>query len=273
MEVYMQYDPVKNIFATMIDLFPILRRVFYFLLDILFLRNYYIKREIAKYFPTQEPLRFYDAGAGFGQYSYYILRHWSQSEVLAVDIKTDYMESFKYYASQQHWNRFKCRQADLQNYTPAKQYDLILAVDILEHIEDDIAVLKRFRNAISPRGKLIISSPSNFDESAKFTEEHVRPGYSKEEIISKLTHAGFDINLCEYSYGPWGQLYWRWGIKYPLTWIGKSKLILLFLPIYYLITFPFLRLCINHDLKQTNESGTGLVVVASPKIDASNMIG
>ncbi|MCK5051350.1 MAG: class I SAM-dependent methyltransferase [Candidatus Cloacimonetes bacterium] len=258
----MQYDKVKDKFASLIERFPVLRKLFYLLLDMLLLRQWYVKREIKKYFPTGKSLRFYDAGAGFGQYSYFILRQFKKAEVHAVDLKTNYMDSFAHYAKEVGWEDFTAQQADLTKYTPKERFDLIVAIDILEHIEDDVQVLQNFRKVLTQGGKLIISSPSNFDESAKFTAEHVRPGYSKEDICSKLERAGFIIRSFEYSYGKFGQIYWKLALKIPLSMISKSKMLAIFLPIYYILFYPIAFGFMLLDYYCKNKVGTGVIVVA-----------
>jgi len=259
---FMQYDKTKDNFAGAIDKFPLLRKLFYTALDMLLLRQWYVKTKIRKHFPKNKPVRFYDAGAGFGQYSYFILKCFKNSTVHAVDLKRDYMESFARYASKHGWQDFTAKQADLTAYVPKEKFDLIVAIDILEHIEDDVQVLKNFRKVLGANGKLIISSPSNFDESAKFTEEHVRPGYSKEGIISKLEKAGFRIVSFEHTYGKFGQAYWKLCLKYPLLLINRSKLFLVILPFYYLVFYPISLIFMLLDLKVKNKVGTGIIVVA-----------
>jgi len=258
----MQYDRVKDKFAVAIDKFPVFRKMFYIFLDMLLLRQWYVKREIKKYFPIRKQLRFYDAGAGFGQYSYFILNKFKKALVHAVDIKTDYMDSFADYAKNVGWQNFTIQQADLVDYTPKESFDLIIAIDILEHIENDEQVLRNFRKVLDKGGKLIISSPSNFDESAKFTAEHVRPGYSKEEIISKLEKAGFKIRSFEYSYGKFGHIYWKLALKIPLTFISKFKILAILLPIYYILFYPIAFGFMLLDYYNKNEIGTGVIVVA-----------
>ncbi len=258
----MQYDKIKDKFAGLIDRFPLFRRLFYLLLDMLLLRQWYVKREIKKYFSKNQSIRFYDAGAGFGQYSYFILKYFKRAKVHAVDLKTDYMDSFSQYAVKHGWQDFTVQQADLTAYIPKDKFDLILAIDIMEHIENDEQVLRNFRKVLTEGGKLIISSPSTFDESAKFTEEHVRPGYSKEEIISKLENAGFKIDLFDYSYGKCGHIAWLLSMKYPMSMLGISKLFFLLLPIYYLLFYPLSALFMLCDLNMKNKAGTGVVVVA-----------
>jgi len=258
----MQYDKVKDKFATIIDKYSVFRKLFYLLLDMLLLRQWYVKREIKRYFIAGKSLRFYDAGAGFGQYSYFVLKQFKKAKIHAVDLKIDYMNSFAKYAKINGWNSFTAQQADLVEYTPKERFDLIIAIDILEHIEDDEQVLQNFRKVLTQGGKLIISSPSNFDESAKFTAEHVRPGYSKEEICSKLERAGFSIRSFEYSYGKFGQTYWKLALKIPLSFISKSKILIAFLPIYYIIFYPIAFGFMLLDYYNKNRIGTGVIVVA-----------
>jgi len=258
----MRYDIIKDKFAGLIERFPVFRKLFYLILDMLLLRQWYVKKEIKKHFQLDKELRFYDAGAGFGQYSYFILKHFKNAKVHAVDLKTDYIESFAHYAQRVGWQDLTVRQADLTEYIPDSQYDLIIAIDILEHIEDDVQVLKNFRKAIDKNGKLIISSPSTFDESAKFVEEHVRPGYNKSEIISKLENTGFKIVSFDFSYGKWGHFGWLLTMKYPMSLLGISKIFFLLLPFYYLFFYPISTLFMWLDVKFKNKEGTGVIVVA-----------
>jgi len=258
----MHYDIIKDKFAKLIEIVPAFRKLFYLLLDLLLLRQWYVKKEIKKYYTKDKELRFYDAGAGFGQYSYFILKYFKKAKVHAVDLKMDYIDSFARYAKLLGWQDFTVQQANLVNYTPNDKFDLIVAIDILEHIEDDVQVLKNFRQVLDDGGKLIISSPSTFDESAKFVEEHIRPGYDKDEIISKLENAGFRIVSFDFSYGKLGHLAWLLTMKYPMSLLGISKLFFLLLPFYYLIIYPISALFMWLDLKMKNKVGTGVIVVA-----------
>ena len=258
----MHYDIIKDKFAKLIEIVPAFRKLFYLLLDLLLLRQWYVKKEIKKYYTKDKELRFYDAGAGFGQYSYFILKYFKKAKVHAVDLKMDYIDSFARYAKLLGWQDFTVQQANLVNYTPNDKFDLIVAIDILEHIEDDVQVLKNFRQVLDDGGKLIISSPSTFDESAKFVEEHIRPGYDKDEIISKLENAGFRIVSFDFSYGKIGHLAWLLTMKYPMSLLGISKLFFLLLPFYYLIIYPISALFMWLDLKMKNKVGTGVIVVA-----------
>ncbi len=258
----MQYDPVKDVFSNTMDLFPQLRKLFFSMLDTILLRQRYVKKYINKYLPKDQPTRFYDAGSGFCQYSDFVLKHFPDSKVFAVDLKTDYLTAYHYALDSKLKQRFSFKAADLQDFRPTYSYDMVCAIDILEHIEDDISTLQNFMHCLKPGGRLIISTPSDTDEAAKFTAEHVRPGYNKSELEAKLHDCGFDIEESLYSYGFWGKLAWQMMIKKPLTLIGKSKYNIALLPLYYIPVLPIGLLFMNLDLRATNNTGTGIIVVA-----------
>ena len=138
-----------------------------------------------------------------------------------------------------------------------------------EHIEDDIGVFKRFYRALKSGGRVLINTPSNLggsdahsDNDESFIGEHVRLGYSKEDICAKLQQAGFEIENFEYTYGKWGSRYWRLGIKYPMLMLNKSKFLLMVLPFYYLFTIWFVWLFMKLDVSEKDkQSGTGVLVV------------
>ncbi|MDP2174179.1 MAG: class I SAM-dependent methyltransferase [Candidatus Cloacimonadaceae bacterium] len=258
----MQYDPIKDRVSEIIRLFPAVRKVFYTVLDMILLRQRYVKRGIQKYAPDGEEFLFYDAGAGFCQYSHFVLKRWRRARVFATDLKCGFLSDFAFTATASFPGRFSYFPADLQYFTPKNKYDMALAIDILEHIEDDRAVLKNFHEALKDGGHLIISTPSDTDEAAKFTEEHVRPGYNKAKLEDKLRDAGFEIVESLYSYGFWGALAWRVMIKHPLLLLQRSKLLLLPVIPYLILLYPIFELMMRLDMKTMNKSGTGILIVA-----------
>ncbi|MCK9556862.1 MAG: methyltransferase domain-containing protein [Candidatus Cloacimonetes bacterium] len=255
----MQYDPIKDKLATYVSIFPVLRKLFYHILDQLLLRQRYVKREIKRYF--RDGFSFYDAGAGFCQYSDFVLKAYPKAEVFACDIKSDYIESYAAIASD-HFS-FDC--ADLQCFVPPKHYNLAIAIDILEHIEDDISVLQNLHSALFSDGILIISTPSDMDEAAAFAAEHVRPGYRKADLEQKLIDTGFEIVSSRFSYGFWGAISWNLMIKTPLSLYARHKLLCLLWPLYYAVIFLPAQLFMLLDMLQDNPRGTGIILVARKK--------
>ncbi len=257
----MKYDPVKNIFAKLIHHNKLFRKVFYLILDITILRQLYVKKSIKKYYQKTEPFTFYDAGAGFCQYTDFILNHFPKADIVSMDLKTDYMLSYQS-SLPSNCKRIKIYQGDLQSFICPQKTDLVIAIDILEHIQDDISVLKNIYQTMNHEGKLIISTPSNLDKAAAFTEEHVRPGYSMLELENKLKKTGFKILEIYYSYGFWGKLYWNIGMKIPLSLLSLSKLFFMILPLYFIIVVPFNLIFMFLDMNLKNKKGNGIVCIS-----------
>lgn len=258
----MQYEPIKDRIASLLNCCACFRILLYKALDLLLLRQRYVKSAIGRHLKHGLKQRVYDAGAGYCQYSWHILQSWSEARVFALDLKVDYIRDFAAWLKSEDRQRFSFTQGDLQTYKPKNSYNLILAVDILEHIPDDMAVLSGFYDCLERGGNLIISTPSDTDEAAKFTAEHVRPGYSMQELVSKLEAVGFEIVEQHYSYGFWGSLAWRLSIRNPLKIINKSKAFLPVLPLYLLAVLPVTMLFNHLDTKVKNKSGTGIIIVA-----------
>jgi SAM-dependent methyltransferase len=87
-------------------------------------------------------------------------------------------------------------QADLRNWPIGRKIDLVGMFDVLEHIQDDRAVLSSLWNCLAPGGCLLLTVPAHqslwsyFDEAAL----HCRR-YSAGDLREKLTAAGFQVGF------------------------------------------------------------------------------
>jgi len=115
-------------------------------------------------------------------------------------------------------------------------------------------------NALEMNGYLILSTPSNLNDAAKFTSEHIRAGYNKKELENKLQQVGFQIVKSYYTYGTYGALSWKFLIKIPLQLIAEKLYPLL--PFYYLVVYPLAEILMRLDIKTDNKMGTGILIVA-----------
>jgi len=119
-------------------------------------------------------------------------------------------------------------------------------------------------------GVLLISTPSDQGGSdvhdhgteASFIDEHVRDGYSIEDIEAKLRQAGFTNIVSRYTYGKPGQIGWKLSMKIPIQLLNISKLFFILLPFYYIVTYPFALIFNFMDFYGKHETGTGLLVKA-----------
>lgn len=265
----MKYDPVKRSLGQVFNKTPFLRKIFYHLLNLLLLRSWHIRKELRKIRKNlASNITILDAGAGFGQYDYTLSGIYKKANITAVDVKQEQVDDCNnFFEKIGRGNRVKFEYGDLTKYEKTEAFDLAISVDVMEHIEDDVAVFKNLYKSLKKGGILLISTPSDqggsdvhHDHEESFIDEHVRDGYSFEDIENKLKTAGFTNIHCRYSYGRPGKLSWRLSMKWPIQMVNASKFLFILLPFYYLIAYPISFILNILDVNTNHKTGTGLIV-------------
>lgn len=273
----MHYDPIKRTLGSFFNKTPRLRILFYNLLDLLLLRSWHIRKTLRHWSDQRgvKPAEALDAGCGFGQYSYRLVKMCHGGHVTGVDVKEEQMaDCNNFFAKLGLADRASFQVADLTTYQRHEAYDLILSVDVMEHIEADQEVFRNFSHSLRPGGLLLISTPSDKGGSDAdehhhadghihgFIDEHVRDGYNIDDITQKLHNAGFSRVEAAYSYGTPGHISWILSMKWPISLLNVSKAFFIILPLYYILTFPLCLILNWADVAGTHASGTGLIVKA-----------
>jgi cyclopropane fatty-acyl-phospholipid synthase-like methyltransferase len=218
---------------------------------------------------TKRDLKILDAGSGYGQYSFWMWKRFKECNILAVDVKEEQVADCNQFFSKIGAKNVKFEIADLTKFVQPDKYDLVLSVDVMEHILEDVQVFKNFYASMKPGAMVLISTPSDQGGSdvhegddSSFIEEHVRDGYNINEIQDKLRSAGFSKIEARYQYGSPGKISWRLSMKYPIQMLGVSKLFFIILPFYYLIAYPISFVLNYLDVNIKHKTGTGLIVKA-----------
>jgi SAM-dependent methyltransferase len=267
----MQYEPIKRSLGGFFKKSIFLKKVLYFLLDLLLLRSWHVRKYLKKTalnIPVDAVVL--DAGSGFGQYTWRMSSLYRKWKIKGMDINKEEIDQCnEFFRITGRSDRVIFEMLDLTMLKEKNQYDLILTVDVMEHIEKDENVLLNFFNALKNNGYLIISTPSDrggsdahHDDDDSFIDEHVRNGYSKEDITNKLLGAGFTSIDVKYTYGKSGHLSWVLSMKYPVKMLNRSYLFFIILPFYYLVFFPVAFFLNIIDMYSGHKSGTGLLVTA-----------
>lgn len=77
---------------------------------------------------------------------------------------------------------------------PNNKFQTVFAINVLEHIEDDVAALKNMRKLLKSNGNLVVLVPAKkfaFSDLDKNLGHYRR--YEKNELESKLSKAGFTV--------------------------------------------------------------------------------
>jgi len=81
----------------------------------------------------------------------------------------------------------------------SESFDLITALDVLEHVDDDLPAIRELYRICKQNGLLLVTVPAyGFLWSEHDEALHHRRRYSAYELRNKLTLAGFEIERCTY---------------------------------------------------------------------------
>lgn len=155
--------------------------------------------------------RILEIGAGIGNYTKHWLKH---GEVYATDCEDYYVnclrDTFRHAAVNVGKLSLDCWQEDARRDIAAFQPDTVVCLNVLEHIEDDVAAVRAMLACLSPGGKLILIVPalnwlySQIDVSYG---HHRRYSRHRIELIRGETHSV--ILRCKY-FNSIGALGWLW---------------------------------------------------------------
>jgi SAM-dependent methyltransferase len=139
-----------------------------------------------------------DAGSGNGIYANTIASYF-KAQAYGCDIDKKRIFASKIIAKcLNNKAEFICQNIEKINF-PSSSLDKIICIEVLEHIKDDVFVVKNFFNILKQKGVLILSTSKkeNLTESEeqRFQEakkgEHVRSGYELADLKKMLKKEGF----------------------------------------------------------------------------------
>ncbi len=267
----MQYEPIKKLPGRLISGPAFMRKIFYWLLDLLLLRTWHVKKALKKISrELKGHANILDAGSGLGQYTWRMCRMNENWKIDGVDIDSEQIEDCKsFFKKTGLEERTTFRTADLTAFRDPDAFDLILSVDVMEHIREDEKVFSNFSESLKQNGFLLISTPSDKGgsdahaaEDESFIGEHVRNGYSIPDITEKLARAGFRKVEAHYTYGKPGNISWRLTMKYPVKMLNISYIFFILLPFYYIVFLPVSIILNIFDISLNHKTGTGILVTA-----------
>jgi 2-polyprenyl-3-methyl-5-hydroxy-6-metoxy-1,4-benzoquinol methylase len=209
--------------------------------------------------------RILDAGSGSGVFSFELARRFAKAKVLGVDLLQEAVEACRHIEHSTRASNVSFRQGSVEDLPEEGLFDLILCVDLLEHIQGDMAALKGLFRSAAPGAVLVLHVPAlyrrypvwkktlNFD-----VETHARTGYEPHEIRDKVLRSGFLIRKTGFTYGFWETL--ANNISYMITRAKMENRKL------YALAFPFLySISLLGFRARPKKMGAGIFIVAEKR--------
>jgi SAM-dependent methyltransferase len=205
--------------------------------------------------------RILDAGCGPGVFTYLLARLHPGAEVVGLDIDLQSVETNNLIARKARLPNCRFELGDVLDLPPDGSYDLALSVDNLEHLEDDRGALRSLHRALKPGGRLVAHVPGYYRRWFFFARRvnfevptHVRPGYTREEIVGRIEEAGFQVERSFYTYGFLETL--SNNLSYLISGAARRRKPL------YAAAFPFLLVLSWLGHRSRPSWGAGVAVVA-----------
>ncbi len=152
--------------------------------------------------------RILDAGSGPGVFAMELAKRHPEAEVVGVDNEPGVVERANAIARRAAITNCRFQVGDVTDLRFRNEFDLVVSVDNLEHIDDDVQALRCLRSALVTGGKLVLHTPGYhrrwllFGKRVNFeVPGHARPGYHMAELRSKLELAGFTVAEMRATYG------------------------------------------------------------------------
>jgi len=151
-------------------------------------RNRLILWALSRFFPETRSLMEIGVGTGFVMRA--LLGALPDARLRASDA---YVEGLRF-AAQRLGDAVELLQMDARQIPFREEFDVICLFDVLEHIQDDEAVLKELRLALKPGGGLIITVPQHMFLWGPFDEAgYHKRRYAIHELEDKAKAAGFEV--------------------------------------------------------------------------------
>lgn len=222
------------------------------------LRSIYFEKILTFCLAQRKLTRILDAGSGIGAYTFWLAKTFPRASVTGGDIDRHKLASCRVLTNEFHLNNVSFSYLDITKAYGKSAYDLIVTIDVLEHVKDYTKVLRNFHQLLQRNGLLYIHVPQPHQKRIFSSlrqwhhEEHVREGISKEVLERTLKKIGYEVILSRETFGFFGKLAWE------LNHLLLSKSFML-----AGVTFPFLYMLAIIDQLQRNKNGLGVAIIAT----------
>jgi SAM-dependent methyltransferase len=204
-----------------------------------------------------------DAGSGHGLVLFALAPDHSGSHLHGIEIEPDLVSQSRFIAAQLHLPSVTFEQGDLATIdTVGGPYDLVFSIDVLEHIVEDVQVLRTLRQSLKETGTLVLHLPLRHQHQQRVfsvfenhtVSDHVRDEYLPAEIQEKLVAAGFQVQSLTYGFG------WKGELAFELNNLFWSRRLLR--AVSALLTFPLSWWLAFRDINDSPSHGNSMIIVA-----------
>ena len=136
--------------------------------------------------------RVLEIGAGIGNLTANLV---PRASYWASDINPHYLDRLEKLKQTQPYLQVQYTDATVAETYPPEQFDTVVCLNVVEHLEHDVAALKNIRNSLTPNGRAIILVPNGprLFGTLDTVLGHFRR-YTREQLVNVCQRAGFTVH-------------------------------------------------------------------------------
>jgi len=176
-----------------------------------YLHSRYFLRALAQLGDSQ-PRAILDAGCGRGDYAFYLARRFPNAQVFAVDIDEARIERNRRMALRLALDNITFAVADLVTIRFPRPFDLIVSIDVLEHISQQEQALRNLADQLTPEGRVFYHIPTVRERPVPFSgrlkgfhewaeKEHLAEERSASDFLDLMGRTGYEVTRSQRTFG------------------------------------------------------------------------
>lgn len=178
-----------------------------------YLHHRYLRRALDRLEITA-PRRILDAGCGAGDHALYLAARYPEADVLAIDLKPDRLPHLAEMARAMALKNIRFEIGDLTTLSAEAEYDLIVCIDVLEHIPQQQRAAANLFGALRAGGLIFAHIPTIREVPAPFSsflrefhewaeEEHTAVPLTFDRAVALFSDCGATIADARRTFGFW----------------------------------------------------------------------
>lgn len=141
--------------------------------------------------------RILEIGSGIGTLSAYLL---DRARLVLTDTRAEYLDKLRQrFGGRANISVTRLYLPNEHGAVAAQQFDTIICLNVLEHVEDDLGSLAAIRKLLEPKGRLVLLVPALralYGTLDRALGHHRR--YTRGELQTKFRRTGFHLAHIEY---------------------------------------------------------------------------
>jgi len=224
--------------------------------------NIIIQQQAREVFSILKRLTFssvVDIGCAHGYYATRIALDFPHSKVKGIDINEKQLCIGNIVKKKFNIENLTFEKRDVCTSLLDEKYDLVLLLQVIEHLKEDNVILKKMRKMTHEHGHLIITTPNTESSIRNWAKKyvrivgHCRDGYKIQDLVRMVMNSGFKIKKVKLLSGTLGNLAEKIEI-----YLRVNSLFL------FALLYPFLDFLgfLDQHLKAKN-IGSGILILAT----------